>query len=72
MIRREPTLIALSDSDVQDVKNFVEMRKAAAEKAKEVEMKDQAQASSSAAAPAAPAAVPAKKELTKEERLGLR
>jgi len=61
MIRRAPTLIALSDLDVQDVKDHVQKQRAAAAlkelEAQQQQLNNQAQ--------------PERKEMSKEERLGL-
>ncbi len=60
MIRRAPTLIALSDLDVQDVKDHVQKQRAAAalkELGAQQQQLNQAQ--------------PERKEMSKEERLGL-
>lgn len=64
MIRRQPTLIALSDTDVQDAKSMLEKLKNAAE--------DASHAAEGGSGQGTSAPGPSKKELSKEERLGLR
>lgn len=64
MIRRQPTLIELSEQDVQDVKAYIEKRKAEAAANANADPLNQL---ANAAAAALAAKVP-----TKEERLGLR
>jgi len=61
MIRRAPTLIALSDLDVQDVKDHLEKQRAAVQA--EVDAQRQQQQNQ---------AQPERKDTSKEERLGLR
>ncbi|KLO09239.1 hypothetical protein SCHPADRAFT_907931 [Schizopora paradoxa] len=66
MIRRAPTLIALSDLDVQDVKDHLEKQRAAAMKESDAlrqQLLLQQQQSQSQSD---------RKETSKEERLGLR
>jgi hypothetical protein len=65
MIRRQPTLIALSDADVQDAKAMLEKLRSAAEESAITAAGVGPTAGSSQAGPT-------KKELSKEERLGLR
>lgn len=62
MIRRQPTLIALSDIDVQDAKSVLDKLKKSAEES----------VPAGADVGRNNIAGPSKKELSKEERLGLR
>jgi hypothetical protein len=77
MIRRNPTLIAMSDSDVQDVRELVRKKKEAAQAAQASHLSQaNALGTSISTDPSKPAVAPeeAKRKrdgMTKEERLGL-
>ena len=69
MIRRQPTLILLNETDVQDaVKSFQEYQ---AERRETTELQDGAQPTSSGNPPQATTPKNEPRPLTREERLGL-
>ncbi|OBZ67102.1 hypothetical protein A0H81_12775 [Grifola frondosa] len=84
MIRRNPTLIAMNDTDVQQVRDLIAKRRAETEDAKRATSPAAAatadeEESTASATPAAPAALVAAEDakrkreaMTREERLGLR
>ena len=68
MIRRAPTLIALSDLDVQDVKDHLDKQRAAVAKETDALLQQHLQQQQQQQSQSQPD----RKEMSKEERLGLR
>jgi len=71
MIRRNPTLITMSESDVQDVRDLVARKKAEAAKAANGKGKGRDVAQQQQTHVAAEEAKRKREAMTKEERLGI-